>query len=92
MGLWPPAPHISHPIPFLPTAGNIDDLHVFDPATMNWTLLSAALDAPCPSARYSHGFTSAGGKLYVHGGYGTKQGADKGDGRRLKSFLFLEVE
>ncbi len=52
-----------------PSAGYLDDLHSFDPATMAWTLLSAAADsAPAPSARYWHGFTSAGGKLYVHGG------------------------
>jgi hypothetical protein len=53
-----------------PSAGYLDDLHSFDPATMTWTLLSAAADsAPAPSARYGHGFTSAGGKLFVHGGY-----------------------
>ncbi len=46
-----------------------DDLHAFDPATMTWTLLSAADDAGRPSARYAHGFTSAGGLLYVHGGF-----------------------
>jgi hypothetical protein len=49
-------------------ADSLDDLHAFDPATMTWTLLSAANDAPRPSARHSHGFTSAGGRLYVHGG------------------------
>ncbi len=37
---------------------------------MTWTLLSAADDARRPSARFWHGFTSAGGRLYVHGGYG----------------------
>jgi hypothetical protein len=48
-----------------------DDLYCFDPANMTWTLLSAATNgAALPSARYSHGFTSAGGKLYVHGGNG----------------------
>jgi hypothetical protein len=47
-----------------------DDLYSFDPATMAWTLLSAADDARRPSARVKHGFTSAGGLLYVHGGYG----------------------
>ncbi len=38
---------------------------------MAWTLLSAAnktKDRSWPSARSGHGFTSAGGKLYVHGG------------------------
>jgi hypothetical protein len=61
----PPSTH-QHP----PSADYLDDLHAFDPATMTWTLLSAALDGPRPSARDSHGFTSAGGKLYVHGGWG----------------------
>ncbi len=46
----------------------LDDLHAFDPATMTWNLLSVADDAGRPSARSSHGFTSAGGLLYVHGG------------------------
>jgi hypothetical protein len=53
-----------------PYAGFLDDLHVFDPTTMNWTLLSAARDNSRPSARFGHGFASAGGKLYVHGGFG----------------------
>jgi hypothetical protein len=50
------------------SAGYLDDLHVFDTTAMNWTRLSFAFDAPRPSARHFHGFTSAGGKLYVHGG------------------------
>jgi hypothetical protein len=33
---------------------------------MRWT---AAASTYAPSARESHGFTSAGGLLYVHGGY-----------------------
>ncbi len=54
-----------------PLAGFLDDLYSFDPATMAWTLLSAATGGdPPPAARSSHGFTSAGGKLYVHGGNG----------------------
>ncbi len=58
----------------LPSAGNLDDdMHSFDPATMTWTLLSAANDTRRPSARCGHGFTSAGDLLYVHGG--TSEGA-----------------
>ena len=62
-----------HPPFFPPSAGNVrlDDLHVFDPAKMTWTDLSAAINGPRPSARSFHGFTSAGGKLYVHGGLKT---------------------
>ncbi len=59
-------PFILYP---LPSAGFLDDLHSFDPATMTWTLLSAANDTRRPSARSGHGFTSAGGLLYVHGGF-----------------------
>ncbi len=50
------------------SAGYLDDLYAFDPATMTWTLLSAAGGDGRPSARSGHGFTSAGGLLYVHGG------------------------
>jgi hypothetical protein len=50
-------------------AGYLDGLHSFDPATMAWTLLSAAANSSsAPYARALHGFMSAGGKLYVHGG------------------------
>jgi hypothetical protein len=35
---------------------------------MTWTRLSPAANSNHPAARSSHGFTSAGGKLYVHGG------------------------
>jgi hypothetical protein len=50
------------------SAGLLDDLHSFDPATMKWTLLSVADGAGRPSKRSGHGFTSAGGLLYLHGG------------------------
>jgi hypothetical protein len=55
-------------IQYVPVAGYLDDLHSYDPADMTWTLLSAAEDSTRPSARAQHGFTSAGGKLYVYGG------------------------
>jgi hypothetical protein len=48
---------------------------VYDPAAGAWTDLSAALSGTPPSPRGNHGFTSAGGKLYVHGGWG-----DSGEG------------
>ncbi len=60
-----------HP-PILPlhpsSLGSLEDLYSFDPANLTWTRLAAAA-VPRPSARYRHGFTSAGGKLYVHGGF-----------------------
>jgi hypothetical protein len=59
-------------------AGNLNDLHVYDPATEAWTNLSAALSGTPPSFRYHHGFTSAGDKLYVHGGSGGSGGEGRG--------------
>jgi N-acetylneuraminic acid mutarotase len=45
-----------------------NDLHAYDPVSMTWfNLTSYALGSP-PGARIGHGFTSEGGKLYVHGG------------------------
>jgi hypothetical protein len=45
----------------------LSDLYSFDPGTMTWTLLSGT-KGQRPTARSNHGFTSVGGKLYVHGG------------------------
>jgi N-acetylneuraminic acid mutarotase len=46
----------------------LSDLHCFDPVALVWTDLSAAVAGTAPSARFSHGFTSAGSKLFVFGG------------------------
>ena len=43
-------------------------MHVFDPVVMAWIDLTAAVTGNPHPARDEHGFTSAGGKLYVHGG------------------------
>ena len=61
---------VSRPCPVPPrcTGDCLNDLHEYDPATLAWTDLSAAISGTPPSPRLSHGFTSAGGKLYVHGG------------------------
>ncbi len=60
-------------------AGSNNDFRVYNPASMTWFDLSShALGTP-PIARYGHGFTSAGGKLYVHGGgWGTDFNYGKG--------------
>jgi hypothetical protein len=50
-----------------------DDLHSYDPVTMTWTLLSGTVDDARPSGRSAHGFTSALGKLYLHGGFNYEQ-------------------
>jgi hypothetical protein len=75
------SPCVSHMIHQLPNAmtnlplrarscaGNyFNDLHVYDPVAGAWTDLSAAISGSPPSTRWGHGFTSAGGKLYVFGG------------------------
>ncbi len=51
-------------------SGYLADLHEYDPTTEAWTDLSVPLSGTAPSFRYFHGFASAGGKLYVHGGRG----------------------
>jgi hypothetical protein len=73
--------------------GFLDDLHAFDPATMTWTNLSAADDAGRPSARSYHGFTSARGLLYVHGGYGitSSRGVGEDDERVLDSWAEEQI-
>jgi hypothetical protein len=48
--------------------GNFNDLYVYDPSNTTWTNLSAPTYGTPPAGRYGHGFTSAGGKLYVHAG------------------------
>ena len=42
---------------------------MYDPAATFWADLSAPISGTRPSARGNHGFTSAGGELYVHGGF-----------------------
>jgi hypothetical protein len=59
---------------------------MYNPATMTWFDLSGnALGTP-PTPRYGHGFTSARGKLYVHGGY---SGTGKLSGQEHLKFNFL---
>jgi hypothetical protein len=49
-------------------AGPLNDMHVFDPASMTWTDLSNNMIGELPPARRFPGFTSAGGRLFVLGG------------------------
>ena len=49
-------------------AGTLNDLYVFDLSNSNWTDLTQSIVGDIPSARYGHGFASAGGKIYLHGG------------------------
>jgi hypothetical protein len=50
-------------------AGIQNDLHAYDPVSMTWFDLSTYTLGTPPTARSGHGFTSTGGKLYVHGGF-----------------------
>jgi hypothetical protein len=74
----------THPLVLHLLAGLESELHSFDPANMTWTQLSAAGG---PSARCNHSFTSAGGRLYVHGGSlgSGEAGAKAGVGRYGRS-------
>ena len=46
----------------------MNDFYELDTETMSVRDLAAAVSGTPPLARDSHGFTSSGGKLYVHGG------------------------
>ena len=46
----------------------LNDLLVFNPATLAWADLSFVTRGPTPSQRYGHGFQTAGGLLYIFGG------------------------
>ena len=56
------------------------DLHMFDPAVMAWTDLTRNFSGTAPSPRAYHGFTAAGGWLYVHGGWGENGDVCRGAG------------
>jgi hypothetical protein len=69
-----PPPNLSSPL----STAFYDELYSFDLFNLTWTLLAASAvpDGTIirPSARSSHGFTSVGGKLYVHGGISSSGG------------------
>ena len=50
----------------------MDDLFVFNLVESAWIDLSIPHAGVPPEPRDSHGFVEAGGKLYVHGGLGTR--------------------
>jgi hypothetical protein len=62
---------------------------VYDPAAGAWTDLSAALSGTPPSPRFFHGLTSAGGKLYVHGGF---NGSGEGGAGRAEGVGMVGAE
>ena len=52
-------------------AGLLNDFYMYEPANITWTDLSVAVSGIPPSPRDGLGFTFAGGKIYVHGGFGS---------------------
>ena len=63
----------------------LNDFHVYSPAYMTWFDLSSHAYGTPPTARAGHGFASAGGKLYVHGGRGLDKSGER-VGRSRRSF------
>ncbi len=51
-------------------AGLLADFHVFEPANGTWTDLTESAGGTWPVARYRHGMTTAGGLIYLFGGFG----------------------
>ena len=49
--------------------GYLADLLVYDPARKSWTDLSVPAAGVAPPGRAWHGFTAAGGRLYVYAGW-----------------------
>ena len=72
--------------PLLFCAGDLQDLHVYDPTSMAWTDLSASASGTPPPARNIHGFTTAGGKLYEHGGRGESGEGCRAEGGKLHRY------
>ncbi len=90
-----PAEHNFPPAVADPLSGFFNDLHVYDPANMTWTDLSAAVSGTPPSPRYGHGFAGAGGVLYSFGGLGVNNGgcrAKKDDAGRLIAVPFNDTQ
>ncbi len=54
---------------YFANAGYVNDLLSFDPATWTWTDVSSSAVGISPTGRLGAGFLSAGGFLYVFGGY-----------------------
>ena len=56
-------------------AGTNNDFYVFDVDELAWADISAAVFGVPPSPRAYHAIASAGGKLYVHGGWSESLGS-----------------
>ena len=86
-GRWNPAgchrrPARSHRLRPLPSpAGDLGDLHAYDPVARSWTDLSTPAAGFPPVRRDSHGFAAARGLLYVHAGQNQNGAGARGVGR-----------
>ncbi len=69
--------------------GYLNDVLVFDPALMKWTDLTQEIVGTPPSPRYQHGFSSAGSKLYLQGGFGITA---RGEGMRGEKTIQEVIE
>jgi hypothetical protein len=49
----------------------LNDLYAYDLTSYKWTDLSYISKGVIPSPRWGHGFVTAGGRLYLQGGYGS---------------------
>ena len=63
------------------------DLLMFDPSNNSWKDLSGTIYGAWPSPRASHGFASAGDKLFIFGG-DSSTGLQLRGGGRGKSHIF----
>jgi hypothetical protein len=51
-------------------SGIKNDLYMFDPSSLEWTLMSGDVEGSYPPARCAFGFASAVGKLFAFSGVG----------------------
>ena len=49
--------------------GSSRELFEYDPVSRRWTNLTSVMGGAAPVARFGHSFTSANGKLFLHGGW-----------------------
>ena len=65
---------------------------MYDPINISWTDLSVAVSGTAPPPRDGHGFALVGGKLYVHGGYGTSGAFVGRDSTKIADRPFLSTQ
>ena len=53
-------------------AGISDELYMFNPSNLEWTILNGSVEGEIPPGRCAFGFASAVGKLFAFSGVGTQ--------------------